>query len=1208
MSWRRILLLSMVLVIALVATTLALLQNSSAATEFVRRSLSAALAPQVDVAATTIELQAGRLSVSGLEVHDPTAPGRRLLRVPSGHVDLQIEPFGDGVALRHVLLEGAEIELGPTWPTAAQLFVEQSDSGAGVPTLPVIELRGGSAKLHLCADEPPLELSRIDVHAVPLAAAPKRLQLQGTVELRDPVASLTLRGEIDVETGGGWFSLETGGIELSQLCVARLLDLADVEVTGLAAGGRLESLTAICRLPPSTAADRTPTLELKAELADALLHAEELPDLVRRATVSVHVDTAADEVHALFRQRDEVGDLQVTTRVRELSGEPRVDLRARGRDVRVDDDVLTALRAFPIGRRVVDALAPTDGRADIDLYLEDPHRRGGDVELDLRLFDVAMSFQGFEASEDRRIGFPLPLEHASGRVVLRDGVILLRDMQAQITPAAGGGSVTVRGRIDVDRPRGEDLSLDIRGVGLAFGNDLREALATLLPETGAALYDDLGPEGRADVAVLVRPGSELDGQWAVSITPRDAAMRWRGFPYRLDDLRGSIRVRHRTARFDLTGRHGDGGLTMRGRIPMDRDDHTLAESFEAVIDLEQLAVDQDLRDAVVVVEQDLAAHWDDAQPVGRLSGRVKVRRAPGDDEELSHDVRLLLEGVDLQLPVARWRALDLRGQVLIQGRGADARVDFDALRGELVHDELVQGGGQPARLALLGSLRFPASTDAAPAPIDVERDLAFVVRDLELSEQLGLTLGEQQLLGKSTWDALRPSGRVDLVCLDRQRLAAPHDLQLVVQLLDVRSDAPMLPRTAEHMTGELHVEGGELTFREVRGKLGNADVQCANGRVRRLPAPDGRSEISFDVHAEDFPVDDGIANLFSGPLQEAVRERNLRGIADVDSLSLRFLVPTDDDSEHPFSTTIRGSIELGGVDMQLGRGSEGIRLQDLQGLVTLAESTVTESGGQLVGTIGRGSLSLFGHPFEAVDAVFHADATKLELDALKTRIHAGELRNATPGEPALTYLLPAPNVPEGRLRADLAFEDVDVFSLLNTGGWQNPPYTGIASGRLTLHRLDGNDVVGAEADGTLRIERANLGRVPLFTAIYAQLPSADQPRFNELDLRYRVDTEAMVFEQLDIRSDIIAAKGRGTLDLDGYLDIEMSLDNLLGQSADPLVMPLIDYLAKNLVTFRLYGHLRNLQARTDFAGSNTPGRSPVLPMPPERPRPGQPGF
>ena len=47
-------------------------------------------------------------------------------------------------------------------------------------------------------------------------------------------------------------------------------------------------------------------------------------------------------------------------------------------------------------------------------------------------------------------------------------------------------------------------------------------------------------------------------------------------------------------RFDLEGTHGQGGLSMHGRIPLAKD-HAPEEGFEAVIQVDRLAVDDDLR-------------------------------------------------------------------------------------------------------------------------------------------------------------------------------------------------------------------------------------------------------------------------------------------------------------------------------------------------------------------------------------------------------------------------------------------------------------------------------------------------------------------------------------------------------------------------------------------------------------------------------------
>ena len=96
-----------------------------------------------------------------------------------------------------------------------------------------------------------------------------------------------------------------------------------------------------------------------------------------------------------------------------------------------------------------------------------------------------------------------------------------------------------------------------------------------------------------------------------------------------------------------------------------------------------------------------------AAPQGRFDGRVKVWR-PAPTDPLYHDARLELGGVDLGLPMAPWRAVGLRGPLLLQGAGSDARVDFDALRGTLtngtVFDSSVQRN-QPATFPLNGVIK-----------------------------------------------------------------------------------------------------------------------------------------------------------------------------------------------------------------------------------------------------------------------------------------------------------------------------------------------------------------------------------------------------------------------------------------------------------------------------------------------------------------------
>ena len=1195
MSWRRILLSTIALVVVLTATTLALLQNSTAATDFVRRELEQLFVTAVALDQTSLHLQQGRIELQGFSIADPTRPDRSLVKLRRGHLDVQLDPFGALVAPRHLVLDGLEIAAGPSLPEPAQLLapaaLRSGANGTGTD-LPVIEVRSGKLTLQTAADAAPVQLVDVDVQLTPLQSDRKKLRLAGALRLLEPDAAVSIAGELDAGSGAAVFSLTTEGVRCSKETVARLARLAGVVDSEQEFGGDIEALRVTCRVPPRGAADRRPTFEVEARCSRVTFDTPSLPGIVRSADVQVFFASAAGgRLEATVDQQSDAGAVHVRTTIQGLAADGeaplQVEVSASGTELVWNDELRGALRSFRIGRQVVDALQPSAGRADLELYLQNPHIPGSDADMDLRLRDVAMSFQGFGEPE-QRIGFPLPLEHGRGEVVLRDRVLRLRDLEADIAASAGGGRIELAGHLDVRPERRGMIHLDIEGTGVAFREDLRGALATLLRDDGA-LYDKLAPSGRADVRVAIRPRQELAGGFGVEVVPRGAAMRWAGFPYALEDLQGLIRVDQAEARFELSGRHGAGGLQMQGRIPL-RDDHAVGDGFEAVVALDHLPIDADLRAGVAEIVPELDDAWRATAPAGAVSGAVRVWR-PRPDDPIQHDVRLQLEDVDLRLPLEPWRAIALQGEVIVQGSGADARIDFDALRGDLV-----DGSSPPAKLALLGHL------ESGP---EVVRDLAFVVRELALSDQLGASLDELEALDLETWRSLRPAGAVDLVVRERKAPDAPSDVELVVQLVDVRSAARMLPRPAEHMTGELHVQGGELTFRDVRAELGGATVRCADGRVRPLGDGDRRTEIAFDVHAADFPVDDGLANLFTGPLRQAVLERRLQGSADVDGLRLRFLVPGED-NPRPFSTTLSGGIRLQDVDITLGAGPDGLQMRGLRGQLQFAESTVVAGGGQLTGTLSSGALSMLGQPFESVEATFVADAEQLRVDALRARLHDGEVRSAS--APGLRYDLPGAESPDGRLGADLRFEDVNVTALLSAAGWQNPPYRGAASGALQLLRLDGDDVVGAEATGRLSVARGDLGKVPLFSAIYAQLPATDQPRFRELDVGFRLADEQVRFDSLEVRSEILSAKGRGELALDGYLDVEMELDSLLGRSADPVVMPLIDYLAKNLVSYRLFGHLRDLRASTEFLGQSAPARREVLPMPPRRARRAAPGF
>lgn len=1181
MSWRRVLLLSLAFVLVLCCVTWVVLQRSGAATVVVQRRLAELLAAEARIEATELDLANGRLIVRGLQVLDPVRPGTALLTAAHIDIDVAVDPFGNFVNAHRVAIRGLVLDLGARLPSAAQLF-RGSASGGGGGAIPGLEITEARLRATMADGKSPFEIVDVELSALPTEGSPDLLTLSGSGRVDGIETAVTLGGTIDSNSGAIDLTVKFAARAIDAVVARWLDDRLAIDRRDIVIGGQLSELTVTLATVANGSGDRL-RAEARGTVKNASFTAPRLPRQVRDATVTfVASNDRGGDLVVRVEQHNAKGKIDITGEVTQLQSEPSYALRAKGEALTIDADMVDALRLVPIGRHVTDALRPTAGRADIDLYLRNPHLRTGLAEFDMTLRDVAMSYIGFRYRADpsaRRIGFPLPLVGAQGRVRLRDDVVLLEQLSAQIAPAVGGGDVTLSGRIDTLAAAGEQTTIDITTTNVAFTPQLRGCCSALLDDDGD-LYDRLAPSGRANVAVQIRPLSVLPAGWAVTIEPQGSTVTLNGFPYRLENLRGTIQVSWPSVEFDLEGNHGSGSVHVNGLIPID--DSAEGPGFEVAMRLTDLDIDDELRRAVTVRAPAIDGHWIGCAPTGKCSGFVRAWRT-GADSPFELDLRVDLTGVDLQLPTRPWRARELSGQLLITGTGDTVRIDFDALRGRLEH-----GSGQSARLAMLGTVIAGATTSS---------DLSLVVRGLELDAQLGRTLEELDALGTGVWDYLRPSGAVDLVCRHRLLEDGSDDLDLVVHLLDVGSDAPILPRAARKMTGELHIAAGRLTFKELRAELGGKLVRCLDGAIQSGSIADDRTRIAFRVAANAFPLDRGFANLFSGPLHQAIADRGLSGVTDIDELSLAFAVPTSD-SSLAFETVLSGTLRLHGVGMKLGRGGDGIRIDDINGTITLDESRVGEAGGGLSGTWRGGSLTIFGQPFLAIGARFVTDADHMSLEQLAARFHGGTIATGTGAAPAVHFLLPNAAAPEGRLAANLTYESVDIHAFLKQAGQPNPPYRGSARGAFRLTRLDGQDIAAAAATGSCVITRGDLGIVPLFTAIYRQLPAAVRPRFDGLDLAFELADQRVTLQRLNLSSKILGAEGTGILNLDGYLGVRLTLKNLLGNSADPVFMPLIDFFAKRLVRFHLYGHLRDLKAEQRWITEGSPRRPPIPPLPP----------
>lgn len=1190
LSWRRILLLTVAFALLLLTGTLVVVRQTGAVKHLVETALQQLLAAKFTLQDAHVDLADGVLTIADLRVEDPRLPGTDLLRCERARLAVDTNPLGELLAVREVTLDGLQLHLDLSQPLPALQLLLRPRTSEDRRRLPPIALHRAQVRLRVAADAPVLEFDDIELQVLPERDGGGRMVLDGSMSCDNLQVPMQLRGVGDPEQGTCRVTAGLGDARIDAALMARLQPFLSFQLPTEDVAGDLQRLQLWFELQPATAgAEAGAHFGFAADVAHVVCTLPDLPYPLRDGSVQLSASTRdCGHCRLRLRQHSDAGELEVLASVSALlTSAPQFELRGSGKAIRIDATSLAALQSFRIGRNIVTALDPTRGTADVDIYLRDPGLADPIVEVDVAVRDADLRYIGF--GSQRRIGFPLQLRQASGRVRVRDDVIQLLDIEAAIDEAAGGGKVTCSGRV-VTGGDDERVDIDVDAAAVRFTPALRAAVAEVL-DGGGELYDMFAPDGTAAVAVRVRT-ADADDTWQVRVVPTAVTAAYQAFPYRVLLDGGQVLARASGIDIDVHGRPDDdrdSSLQITGRLLPDPGGALGDGSMELHVEARAAPIDSRLRRAGVELLPEMAPVWDVLRPEGRAECDLVVWR-DGGAKTPRYDLRLQVHDALIRPTPLDLLVENVHGTIYAAGQGHDHHIDVDALRGSVT----TAPDSKPAEIAVVGTM-------ASHRPIGA--DFTAVIRDLHLDPTLAGALSRIDVLDRSTWDVLQPSGVVD--CLLHWQRATPTSKpteRVTVHLRDVRSDAPMLPQAATEVSGDLEVKDGVVTFQDVHANIGQATVICSTGHVR--PAADGkRKEVAFTVSSERFPLNDDITRLFEGPLKQSLLDRQMRGAVNVDSLSLTFLIPPGD-TKVGFETIMAGRFEAVDVTMLAGARVEGIN-----GIFRLDESHIDDAGGSLRGTIEKGSFRLFRHPCTDLGAGFVADARQIELTDLGFSLHNGRVRSPTPGAVALRYEFAPPGSDDGVLALDLTWDGISLSELLRQSGWSGYHFHGSMLGELHLQRLRGIDFVDMAARGKLAIVDGDLGTVPLFTAIYAQLSEDNRPRFESGNLDFSIDDRTMQIHQLKLRSPMLSVDGSGTMTMDGYLDVTLALDNLFGSSADLLVLPFfVKDLARRLVRFHLFGYLRDLQAEQRWFTERMPKRRPLLPVPPRLEKQKRPDF
>ncbi|MBI5851615.1 MAG: hypothetical protein HZB39_11420 [Planctomycetes bacterium] len=1186
MSKKRILILYLGFVLALLAGTWALLGETGLSRTFVENLLAKVIRrDRFSLRDAAVDLGGGVVTLRGLQVatSEQQAGGARLA---VEHVELGVEtnPLGEPGRVREVRVRGLELEIdlaAGRFPDLAQLFDVPGalgDGPTGAP--PPLEILDSRLRLSVSTDVPPIEFRDVKLTVLPIELGSSVVVLKGT--MAGPNGEIfVVDGRADVAKPEVRVMLRLTDRGLDPESVMPYSRDAGDLLAEIDASGRIESFLVWLEYPDRTdpAAPQDQALAgVRIDLTGVACNVPAFPYPVRGARARLDADMRAggtvrfefvqDGPGATLKATGEIGGLLEDR----LSGEVHVTAR----DVALDADLGRALARIDDARLVWEAFSPSVGRGDADIRVElRPGERAAEFGMDLTLRDTAVRFVGFEAADGTRVdGVPLPVRGIAGRVHVRRGEVVIHEITGRIDD----GRLNVNGRIGTS-PTDRELRLHVESDSLAMSPAIRDALAGFDPGLPTT-WDEYAPQGSTSLTFDLRSRSPEGDQLRVVLRPLAASARWAGFPCRVEAIEGRIEIGDDAVDLDLRGKRGPADVAIRGRfLTGAREPAGDGPAAELALRTGPLAVDDELRAAMRVLSPSLG----DAVDRYELGGSVRVQLATwrlADREAFDYDVRADLEDATatLALPVR-----GIAGPIFVQGSGETAHVELSSVRGEIAH------AGDIPPSAVLAQGRLDTVAPAAGGSAAPRLDVTAVVRGLPLDDRLGSALDRIDALDLETWRVLAPSGRIDLVWHRASEGSADSDHQrLQIQLLDVGSDAAFLVAPARAVTGSLTIVDGVAGLAGVRGMMADAEFRVIEGTIAHER---DATRFGFTVASDDFPVDERIANLLSGPLRTTYLDRRVHGRVAVNSLRIDMLVP---DSGAGIETRLAGHLRALGIHASLGA-----ELSDFTGRIAIDDTRISESGGVVHGNLSDSAVTLFGHRVDELGAKFVVDHEQVVFTGLLGKAYGGTVQGGgEPGGRDLAYRFDAP----GRLSFALAWNGIDIARAMRASGTRDPRVRGELAGRFDLAQLDGAELADVIGEGELRISGGDLGAVPAFTAIYSYLAEPRRPRFDRLGAKFHVRDQRITVDSLEIGSPLMTATGKGTIDLAGWIDMRIDFPDFFGKSADWTFLPqVLRAVTSGLARFQIHGDLRSPQTRPLWIGREAANQAPLGPIPAARP-------
>ncbi len=709
---------------------------------------------------------------------------------------------------------------------------------------------------------------------------------------------------------------------------------------------------------------------------------------------------------------------------------------------------------------------------------------------------------------------PFPLTDLRGQIDIDNQQIRFRELTAQ------SGQVNFRipqGRVfEQGDLRPADFDLKITSV------PLDDRLPGLLPEFIQKIYRDLQPGGEADLVARL----EFDGRdhWShdCDLFVRNGSASHKLFPYRVDQVQGTLKKRANLIDVSMQGRAGLQKVMMSGKV---RNPGPEAET-RIIIETAGIPIDERLRNACPEKFRNVI---DQLQAEGDLEGKVTLYRPAGIGQIVTIEVDQRVSDGSINCRHFPYALSGVSGR--FHGSGETwAFEEFQARHG-------------PAEVLFNGNF---GRNNAGRLRLLIDFSMEGAALDRKLQEALPAA-------AQTVWREFNPDGRLNIAGRAYWRPdVGGGQFQLVrcdAELSDARITLNSFPYPINEVSAQVHFDGEKAVITRFAGRHDETVMRFEEGTAEFTS--DGVWCVRLErMFVDDLEATPQFRKALPSKLADIVNALNPRGKQSISGM-IEFRGKCG--NEYPVTaawdteTVYSGAMLNAGVDLRDVRGKASFR-GTWDGMEAVGEGNIKLNSVkvfnkyQLTDIEGpvslRGSRLILGSepPDGQMRTVDPNPSRRLSARFIEGLILLDAV--VALGEPMRYRVLLT--LKEGSLKR--------YAQLYMTG---NNRLSGKMNGTVDLGGI-GINPKNLRGKGNLSISKAALYELPMIAQIFSVLSfvPADKAAFNSARFAFEISNGRVGFDRIDLEGDAINLTGKGTVDFDGAVD--MSFLSRMGKKTLPI--------------------------------------------------------